>query len=106
MRIAIGVAVAIVVLVVLAQLLAPGIAARVVREQVEKYGTVKSVTGEGVAGGEAGVEASRRSEGERGAAEDEPRADGGAAEGSQGRDEVSERGKRGSGGLTADGCEV
>jgi hypothetical protein len=35
--------VAIVALVVLAQLLAPGIAARVVRGKVEKYGTVKSV---------------------------------------------------------------
>jgi hypothetical protein len=42
-RIAIGVAVAIVALVVLAQLLAPGIAARVVRKKVEKYGTVNSV---------------------------------------------------------------
>src|ERR1700691_5611608 len=43
-RIAIGAGATIVVLVVLAQLLAPGIAARVVREKVEKYGTVKSVT--------------------------------------------------------------
>jgi hypothetical protein len=42
-RIAIGVGATIVVLVVLAQLLAPGIAARVVRKKVEKYGTVKSV---------------------------------------------------------------
>ncbi len=42
-RIAIVVGVAIVALVVLAQLLAPGIAARVVRGKVEKYGTVKSV---------------------------------------------------------------
>lgn len=42
-RIAIGVGVAIVALVVLAQLLAPGIAARVVRKKIEKYGTVKSV---------------------------------------------------------------
>jgi hypothetical protein len=42
-RIAIGVGVAIVALVVLAQLLAPGIAARVVRGKVEKYGSVKSV---------------------------------------------------------------
>lgn len=44
MRIAIGAGATIVLLVVLAQLLAPGIAARVVREHVEKYGTVKSVT--------------------------------------------------------------
>ncbi|HEY2282009.1 MAG TPA: LmeA family phospholipid-binding protein [Solirubrobacteraceae bacterium] len=42
-RIAIGVGVAIVALVVLAQLLAPGIVARVVRGKLEKYGTVKSV---------------------------------------------------------------
>jgi hypothetical protein len=42
-RIAIGMGVAIVALVVLAQLLAPGIAARVVRGKVEKYGSVKSV---------------------------------------------------------------
>jgi len=42
-RIAIVVGVAIVALVVLAQLLAPGIAAWVVRAKVEKYGTVKSV---------------------------------------------------------------
>lgn len=42
-RIAIGVGVAIVALVVLAQLLAPGIAARVVRGKVEKYGSVNSV---------------------------------------------------------------
>ncbi len=42
-RIAIGVGVAIVVLVVLVQLLAPGIAARVVRSKLDKYGTVKSV---------------------------------------------------------------
>jgi hypothetical protein len=42
-RIVIGVAVAIVALVVLAQLLAPVIAARVVRGKVEQYGTVKSV---------------------------------------------------------------
>lgn len=42
-RIAIGVGVAIVALVVLAQLLAPGIAARVVRSKLEKYGTVRSV---------------------------------------------------------------
>ncbi len=43
MRIAIGVGVAIVALVVLAQVLAPGIAARVVRKKIEKYGSVKSV---------------------------------------------------------------
>lgn len=43
MRIAIGAGATIVVVVVLAQVLGPGIAARVVREQVEKYGTVKSV---------------------------------------------------------------
>jgi hypothetical protein len=42
-RIAIGAGAAIVVLVVLAQVLAPGIAARVIRKKVEKYGTVKSV---------------------------------------------------------------
>lgn len=42
-RIAIGVGVAIVALVVFAQLLAPVIAARVVRGKVEQYGTVKSV---------------------------------------------------------------
>lgn len=42
-RIAIGVAVAVVALVVLAQLLAPGIAARVVRGKLEKYGSVRSV---------------------------------------------------------------
>jgi hypothetical protein len=42
-RIAIVVGVGIVALVVLAQLLAPGIAARVVRGKVEKYGTVRSV---------------------------------------------------------------
>ena len=42
-RIAIGVGAAIVVLVVLAQLVAPGIAARVVRKKIEKYGSVKSV---------------------------------------------------------------
>ncbi|MGA8365529.1 MAG: LmeA family phospholipid-binding protein [Solirubrobacteraceae bacterium] len=42
-RIAVGAGVAIVVLLVLAQLLAPGIAARVVRGKVEKYGSVKSV---------------------------------------------------------------
>ena len=42
-RIAIGAGVAIVVLLVLAQLLAPGIAARVVRGKVEQYGSVKSV---------------------------------------------------------------
>jgi hypothetical protein len=42
-RIAIGVGAAIVALVVLAQLLAPGIAAKVVRNRVEKYGSVKSV---------------------------------------------------------------
>jgi hypothetical protein len=42
-RIAIGVGVAIVALVVLAQLLAPVIAARVVRGKVERYGTVESV---------------------------------------------------------------
>ena len=43
MRIAIGVGAAIVVLGVLAQLFAPGIAARVVRNRVEKYGSVESV---------------------------------------------------------------
>lgn len=43
MRIAIGVGVAIVVLLVLAQVLAPRIAARVVRGKIEKYGSVKSV---------------------------------------------------------------
>lgn len=43
MRIAIWIGAAIVALVVLAQLLAPGIAARVVRNKLEKYGTVKSV---------------------------------------------------------------
>jgi hypothetical protein len=42
-RIAIGVTVAVVALVVLAQLLAPGIAARVVRDKLERYGSVKSV---------------------------------------------------------------
>jgi hypothetical protein len=42
-RVAIGAGAAIVVLVVLAQVLAPGIAARVIRKRVEKYGTVKSV---------------------------------------------------------------
>jgi hypothetical protein len=42
-RIAIGVGVAIVVLAVLSQVLAPRIAARVVRGKVEKYGSVKSV---------------------------------------------------------------
>lgn len=42
-RVAMGVGVAIVALVVLAQLFAPGIAARVVRGKLEKYGTVKSV---------------------------------------------------------------
>jgi LmeA-like phospholipid-binding len=42
-RIAMGVGVAIVALLVLAQLVAPGIAARVVRGKVEKYGSVKSV---------------------------------------------------------------
>ena len=42
-RIAVGAVVAIVVLLVLVQLLAPGIAARVVRGKVEKYGSVKSV---------------------------------------------------------------
>lgn len=45
MRIAIGAGVAVVVVVLaLAQLLGPGIAARVVRGRVQKYGTVKSVT--------------------------------------------------------------
>jgi hypothetical protein len=42
-RIAVGVGAAIVAVVVLAQLLAPGIAARVVRNRVEKYGSVESV---------------------------------------------------------------
>ena len=52
-RVAIGVGAAIVLLVVLAQLLAPRIAARVVRDKLEKYGTVKSVQVKRVAGGEA-----------------------------------------------------
>ena len=42
-RIAVGAGVAIVVLLVIVQLLAPGIAAKVVRGKVEKYGTVNSV---------------------------------------------------------------
>lgn len=42
-RILIGMTAAVVALVVLAQLLAPGIAARVVRGKLEKYGSVKSV---------------------------------------------------------------
>ncbi len=44
MRIAIGVAAAILVVLVLAQLLLPGIAANRVRDMVARYGTVKSVT--------------------------------------------------------------
>ena len=43
MRIAIGLATAIVVVVVGAQVLGPAIAARVVREKVQRYGTVRSV---------------------------------------------------------------
>ncbi len=43
-KIAGGVAGAIVAVVALAQVLLPGIAARMVRDKIEKYGTVKSVT--------------------------------------------------------------
>ncbi len=44
MRIAIGAVVVVVAVLALAQLLGPGIAARVVRGKVQRYGTVKSVT--------------------------------------------------------------